>query len=362
MIKNKIIKEDYQSDFDRGYQDAINQLKQKLNKNTPNSNPQDNDDYIDNISGTIHSDIIDMEDAQREAEAIADQLDDETDEESKEIKQDAENIADEAKEVAKDLKKSLGGKGNKHKEIDRDSIDRDIEIKVQKIKDFLGDIKNKTEAHQDDITAKRRVRQERKKQEYNKWFNQRTDLRFLDSLNKLVKTQVARHREYTWRRPSKHVVPGSDVLRRGRAGVENRNIPLIAVFYDRSGSWQDAVKTAVGDRAISMLKENYERKGLIKIQLYFFADGVSTNLYDKDLGGGTSANQLILDTIEQIRATNVIILTDSDMDNTNSYSRTPFKGKVTEVPGGVYFLFKDGRCNTIMKFLRGKTLTEAYDL
>lgn len=360
MVKKKVIKEDYQSDFNKGYQDAINQLKQKLNRGNSN-NQEEDDEYIDDITGTIHSAIVDMEDAQREAEVIANQLDDEKDEESKELKQDAKELADKAKEVTKDLK-SLGGKGNKHKEIDRDSIDRDIQIKVQKIKDFLGDIKNKTEAHQDDTIARRKVRQEREKQEYDKWFNQRTDLRFLDSLNKLVKNQVARQREYTWRRPSKQVVPGSDVLRRGRAGVENRSIPLIAVFYDRSGSWNTAEKTAVGDQAISMLKENYEKKGLIKIQLYFFADEVSTDLYDENLGGGTSANQLILDTIEQIRATNVIILTDSDMDNTDRYSKTPFNGRVIEVPGGVYFLFKDGRCNKIMQLLKGKTLTEAYDL
>lgn len=358
MMTSKILREDYESEYNQGYQDAIKQLQQKLN---PNGRASNSDTTIDDIGGTISSTIIDMEDAQREAEAIANQLDDEEDEELKDKVEDAGEQASELKNELEKKKNTRGGKGGKHKEIDRDTIDKEVQIRAQKIKDFLNDAQNKIEAQQDNVNAIRKERAEKQKRDYEKWFKQRTDLRFLSSLDKLVKTQTARHRESTWRRPSKTVVPGSDVLRKGRRGVESKTIPLIAVFYDRSGSW-DAEKTAVGDKAISMLTQNYEKRGLIKLQLFFFADTVSSNLYDPNLGGGTSANQLILDKIAQIRATNVIIITDSDMDSTNSYSSHPFIGKVTKVPGGVYFLFKGGRCTKIMQYLKGETLTEAYDL
>lgn len=357
-MNKTILREDYKSEYNQGYQDAIKQLQQKLN---PNGKASSSNTTIDDIGGTISSAIIDMEDAQREAEAIADQLDDE---ENKELKDKVEDAGEQASELKKELEKkenTQGGRGGKHREIDRDTIDKDIQIRAQKIKDFLNDAQNKIDAQQDNISAIRKEREEKQKKDYERWFKQRTDLRFLSSLDKLVKTQTARHRESTWRRPSKNVVPGSDVLRKGRRGVESRTVPLVAVFYDRSGSW-DEEKTAVGDKAISMLTQNYEKKGLIKLQLFFFADKVSSNEHDPNLGRGTTANQLILDKIKEINATNVIIITDGDMDNTDNYSDTPFSGKVTEVPGGVYFLFKDGRCNKIMRLLRGKTLTEAYDL
>ena len=357
-MNKTILREDYKSEYNQGYQDAIKQLQQKLN---PNGKASSSNTTIDDIGGTISSAIIDMEDAQREAEAIADQLDDE---ENKELKDKVEDAGEQAGELKKELEKkenTQGGRGGKHREIDRDTIDKDIQIRAQKIKDFLNDAQNKIDAQQDDISAIRKEREEKQKKDYERWFKQRTDLRFLSSLDKLVKTQTARHRESTWRRPSKNVVPGSDVLRKGRRGVESRTVPLVAVFYDRSGSW-DEEKTAVGDKAISMLTQNYEKRGLIKLQLFFFADKVSSNEHDPNLGGGTSANQLILDKIKEINATNVIIITDSDMDSTDGSSQHPFTGKVTKVPGGVYFLFKGGRCSRIMQVLKGETLTEAYDL
>ena len=230
--KTRIIKEDYQSDFDKGYQDAIEQLKKRLGSN---KNFQ-NETSIDSISGSVSSAIIDMEDTQREAEAIADALDDEED---KDLKDKAEEVASEAKDVQDELKKkmkSTGGKGGKHKEIDRDSIDKDIQVRIQKIKDFFSDVKNQTNINVETERNRRTEREEERKKEFDKWIKGRSDIRFLDSLNKLVRTQVARHREYTWKRPSKNIVPGSDVLRRGRAGIESKSIPLIAVFYDRSGS------------------------------------------------------------------------------------------------------------------------------
>ena len=360
-MNKTILREDYESEYNQGYQDAIKQLQQKLN---PKGKASSSNTTVDDIGGTISSAIIDMEDAQREAEAIADQLDDE---ENKELKDKVEDAGEQAGELKKELEKKettkggKGGSGGKHREIDRDTIAKDIQIRAQKIKDFLNDAQNKINAQQDDVSAIRKEREEKQRKDYEKWFKQRTDLRFLSSLDKLVKTQTARHRESTWRRPSKNVVPGSDVLRKGRRGVESKTVPLVAVFYDRSGSW-DEEKTAVGDKAISMLTQNYEKRGLIKLQLFFFADNVSSNEHDPELGGGTSANQLILDKINQIRATNVIIITDSDMDSTDRHSQHPFTGKVTKVPGGVYFLFKGGRCSRIMQVLKGETLTEAYDL
>lgn len=382
MIIRKLY-EDIDADYEKGYQDAIKALKKKLNQDSPKSEWDDLDIERDQLD--------DIEDMQREVSNMQDSIEDEEEneesssnsrnqgqgtEEDEELKKDLKDLSDELDKQAQnaadgkelsdeEIKKlqdkldslskkfnnsSFSKKTTKDDDTHTKNVD-DREIRVQKIKDFLKDEKNAIDSRMEDAEAKRADKKELQK----KWYNQTTSLRFLTSLEKLIKTQVSRRREYTWKRPSKNIVPGSDVIRRGRASVENKNIPLIVVYYDRSASWNDPAKTAVGDKAISMLRREFERKGLIKLELLYFGNEVSSN--PNDVGTGTTACQKILDDIARRKATNVIILTDSDMD------RFPelFTRRVT-VPGGVYFLFKGGVCNTIMQYLKGEQLTEAYNL
>ena len=174
--------------------------------------------------------------------------------------------------------------------------------------------------------------------------------KFEDSLNKFIKNEVGDERNATWRRFNKNYA-GSGILRPGRATVKNKNIPLINVYFDRSGSW-DASKTQVGEQAIGTLN-NYVRKKQIKIDLYYFANKVSDHDDYSSLGGGGTKGEPILQHIKQTRPDNVIIMTDSDiMDCTST----------VQVPGAVWFLWKDGVSQNLQQHLSGKTQTNNYEI
>ena len=131
-------------------------------------------------------------------------------------------------------------------------------------------------------------------------------------------------------------------------------MPLLAVYFDRSGSWNEE-KIKVGQQAIASLNK-YVKRGQLKIKVYYFSDEVTSDPNDPELNKSTEATQKILDHIEKIKANNVIIMTDSDMDGQGEFYR-----KVT-VPGAVWFLFKGGRCYKIMEYLHGKKLNKVFDL
>ena len=122
------------------------------------------------------------------------------------------------------------------------------------------------------------------------------------------------------------------------------------MYYDRSGSWQVPWKTKAGDDAISMLNEKYVKRGLIDLKLRYFADVVSDD--PKSVGGGNSATQEILDDIVQQKATNVIILTDRDINY--GYSRP------VTIPGGVFFIFVGAQSPILTRYLHGKQFNEVY--
>lgn len=371
-------------DYNAGYAAAIKAYKDKMAGKTGGASILDIDD--DSVS-----DISDIDDAKRELEGAKDSLVDENGEQDEQAKDKAKELSDAIDEANKIIDEIANGEDasskakefqEKAKELldkidpdrknrasksdsaikDEETHDKDQDAKAnaQRIKDFIADKGNLEDAEREVTLNNEKQYNKERADLAKKYFNQNTPLKFLTSLNRLIKTQVGFHRERTWRRPSKNTVAGSDVIRKGRARVEAKVVPLIAIYYDRSGSWkQDPSKTKVGDEAISMLRQNYEKKGLIKIELMYFGDEVSANP-DATGSGGTGACQLILNDIQARKATNVIILTDSDMDYYQDGSNK-FTKKVT-IPGGVYFLFKGGVCKSIQQYLRGQTLTEAYTL
>jgi len=174
--------------------------------------------------------------------------------------------------------------------------------------------------------------------------------KFTDSLNRFIKNEVGDSRNSTWRRFNKSYV-GTGIMRPGHATVKNKNIPLINVYFDRSGSW-DAAKTAVGEQAIGTLN-NYVRKKQIKIQLYYFANKVSEYDDYNSLGGYGTSGQPILDHIKQTKPDNVIIMTDDDIFD----CRTS-----VEVPGAVWFLWKGGVSQNLQQHLKGAKETNNYNL
>ncbi|MBQ6630821.1 MAG: hypothetical protein IJH55_01655 [Romboutsia sp.] len=171
--------------------------------------------------------------------------------------------------------------------------------------------------------------------------------KFRDNLNRFIKNEVGREKTRTWKKEDPRY-EGTGIMRRGSARTYNGRIPLINVYFDRSGSW-DASKTKVGMDAIGTLN-NYVRQGQIKIKLYYF----NTQIHSEDPGGrGGTRGTPIIEHIKQTKPDNVIIMTDSDI--------TDIDESVT-VPGAVWLLFKGGQSKNLIDHIHGRKQTNIYNL
>ena len=111
-------------------------------------------------------------------------------------------------------------------------------------------------------------------------------------------------------------------------------LPVIDVYFDCSGSWDDS-DIAIGKRAVATVKE-FEDMGQIKLNIFYFANNVHTTLGPARNEGGTRAWKDILQNIKATNATNVVVMTDHDM-NWDAED-----GPVCKVDGCVWWLWKNG--------------------
>ena len=273
--------------------------------------------------------------ANRAKEAGNDYLKDQ----NKDLAKQAQDIQDDAKDLADD--------------IDENGLSKKEAERLKKINDRLYDVENQRKALDETeraVFSSRQLAGDRKRRlEYER--NPSAD--FLKSLQLFIRDQVSDQRFSSWSRPDRRF-SGTNIIHKGKATKHDVPVPLLAVYFDRSASWDDE-KIKVGQRAIASL-DKYVKRGELKIKVYYFGDEVTSDPNDPGLNGGTGATQKILDHIESIKANNVIIMTDSDMDGQGEFYR-----KVT-VPGAVWFLFKGGRCYKIMEYLHGKKLNKVFDL
>ena len=242
-------------------------------------------------------------------------------------------------------------------DLDRETIDQNIHNRISSIEDILDDANELEQALRDSERKQQKEQRSKKEKEaeVKKYSSNTYDKElFLEELDRLIKSQIDRVRQPTYNYPARKRVFGSNIIFQGQKWQYNNARPKVVVYYDRSGSWQVDWKTKAGDDAIAMLNDNYVRKNLIDLEIRYFADTVSDN--PRKVGGGNAANQEILDDIVEQRATNVILMTDSDIDNPWGYSRS------VEVPGGVFFLFVDGESPAIVKSLHGKQLTRVFKI
>ncbi len=180
---------------------------------------------------------------------------------------------------------------------------------------------------------------------------------FLNSLYRAVALQVSSEeaKDDTWSAISRRN-SGAGVLRQGQKINElpNRKIPVIDFYFDCSSSWT-ANDIAIGQKAVSELAD-MEADGKIKINIYYFGDEVS-NVYEDVAGGGTSGWNEIVKNIIATRATNVIIMTDSDMERW----WTGEKALTYTVPGYVWYLWKRGiNAPRLPRDLKGRGGTQQF--
>lgn len=293
--------------------------------------------------------IQDAEEAERQANEYKDAAEEAAENaETKEEAQSADDLADAAKETA-DAAKDLQNDISKNGQVSKKELDR-----LERIKAALSDLNNQAKALEETekavFTSQQLAADKKRRKEYEQNVNQQ----FIDSIYIFIRNAVASLRTPTWKRFNKRYIDSNPILQKGRGRTQNEKIPSINFYFDRSGSWNDA-KIAVGQKVVSSLKV-FERKGLLKINIYYFGDTIESDPNSPNLGGGTGATQRILDHIEATKADNVVIMTDDDMEHQGK-----FTSNVT-VDGGVWFGFVDGICKRIMKHLQGKKLTKAFEL
>lgn len=180
---------------------------------------------------------------------------------------------------------------------------------------------------------------------------------FLNSLYRAVALQVKVNevQDDSWSAISRRN-SGVGVLKQGKKinDLPDNKIPIIDFYFDCSGSWgQDDIK--IGKKAVEALAE-MEEKGQIKINLYYFGDKVSTS--PDETGGGTTGWNEIVKNVIATQATNVIIMTDEDMESWWAGGGDPLK---YTVPGYVWYLWKNGEnAPRLPRDLKGRGGTQQF--
>jgi hypothetical protein len=232
--------------------------------------------------------------------------------------------------------------------------DEERQLKAQEIKADLEDRQTQAELSAEDVAKIRAETQaikarEKEKAKYQK--RSRGSFKgfqdFLNSLYRAIALQVHTEetRDDSWSAINRRY-SGTSILQPGKKLDElpNRKIPVIDFYFDQSGSWdEDDIK--VGEKAVAALTE-MEEKGQIKINIYYFSNHVFSDAQSARNEGGTMAWNDIVKNVIATQATNVIIMTDSDMENRWDYegywSGNEAKPAAFTVPGYVWYLWRDG--------------------
>lgn len=334
-----------------------NNENEKQSSNGKSTDKQNNGQHSPQIGdmGDPNSDIQKAEAAYRQANEYHDAAEEKAqqakDDNDTDAQDDYTSEADKAKNLAKKAKTLLD-------KAQGEGLDQKEKARLERIQNALNDSNIRDEIMRETDRAVFKSDQLRHDKEQEKNVSRKLNYggitEFKRSIDRFMKNATKREKELTWRKPNKKYGPESGIIAKGRAYVENKNIPLLAVYFDQSGSWgPDDVK--IGQDAIASLNA-YVKRGLLKIKVYYFSDDVSGNAKEVE-GGSTTATQKILDHIKAIHADNVVIMTDSDMDYQGEFTST------LKVKGGVWFLFRDGRvCNRLMDHLKGRMLNQAFNI
>ena len=228
------------------------------------------------------------------------------------------------------------------------SSDEERQQKVKEIKADLGSTETQHELSAEDAAAIRAEHQATKAREKESAKYQRRSAgsfkgfqEFLNSLIRAIALQVSSEeaRDASWSAISRRN-SGTGVLQQGNRikDLNNKKIPIIDFYFDISTSWNDT-DLAIGNKAADALG-SLEADGKIKVNRYYFGDRVA-NMPDRKLTGGcTSGWNKIVKNIISTQATNVIIMTDDDMENWwEPQDKPPL---AYTVPGYVWYLWKNG--------------------
>ena len=262
----------------------------------------------------------------------------------------ADNIKKAIQKAKDDLANAEGEAEKSETVFDTDKEQRDkadVAARAEKIRDALNSLKEQQAAQSEATSAIQKEKAARAARDLDRY--QGSGLQqFKLNLNRFIADQVGEMEDDSYARIHPSYEDGEFIVP-GKLVREEKNIPVINVYHDNSGSFHSEAKTAAAMKAIESLNQ-YVRDGDIEVKLYYFGNRVSDTR--SGTGGGTDGTP-ILDHIEMTKPTNVIVITDSDISDCS---------RVVKVPGAVWMLFYDARSQNLMDHLRGKRQNKYYDI
>lgn len=346
---------------DSGSQNQDSQQKQnKLQSNSSEGNSSDN--QIDSVKDPFadDEDIPSMPNSNSSGKLPRDATIDDIIYQLKNLKGDAKNGAlDGLRDLVKDFKESLTEavkKGLRDYSDDEfadlingalDLIDNAKKVnyvdnnssRKAKIQRWSTDTSELQDLQQEDNMNiqqdyQKQVAREREKQKYTGFKGLDSfKINFYNTIQTEVQQVLQDYQSYNEINPeyeSEDIIVKADLQRL----IPEEVLPVIDVYFDCSGSWDDS-DIAIGKRAVATVKE-FEDMGQIKLNIFYFANNVHTTLGPARNEGGTRAWKDILQNIKATNATNVVVMTDHDM-NWDAED-----GPVCKVEGCVWWLWKNG--------------------
>lgn len=236
---------------------------------------------------------------------------------------------------------------------------------VKQIKDTMSDTLTAAELSAEDVEQIRADKQAiiNNKKEIDKYATRgRSSFKgfedFVTSLRKALAMQVETEKTKagSWAAINRRF-DGTSVV---KPGIKNKTlpstkVPVIDFYFDCSASWDD-YDLQKGDDALGKIAQ-LEQDGEIKINVFYFADHVYADVNSPRREGGTGAWNHIIENIILTKATNVVIMTDRDMQW--QCDDPPHKGY--KVSGFVWYLWKDGvNAQNLPQLLQGRCGTMQY--
>ena len=168
-----------------------------------------------------------------------------------------------------------------------------------------------------------------------------------------IKSQIGEDEEETrtYSRINRRYEDDPGIIMRGTKidDVKRLTKPLLNVYFDCSGSWEKS-DIEMGRRVLGDLAE-FEARDELDVRIKYCVDDELYDTYEdaRNSGGGTYFWKAILQDVQDSHASNVLIMTDSDMTGDGSSY-----GLRVQVEGCVWWLWKNGQiAKDLPKYLRG---------
>ena len=155
-----------------------------------------------------------------------------------------------------------------------------------------------------------------------------------------------------------------DIMLKTRRHKHSKKIPSVSVYFDRSGSWGDEIKTNLGWDAISVLHD-YEQANLIDVTVYYFAVNVHKD-EEAALKEINNSGEPIIQHMIATNSDNIIIMTDDHVIYPDDWAwngKATYPTSVCHVPGaaiGIFYSTGEHAAKETMTHIQGDMGTKYY--